>query len=166
MQKSCRLAELPSVPAGNLPLKVLEKLLDFQANVQKQFDGGSAKFVLPKQCYNLAEEFRQLLEHNRPRLVVTEPRNANHVGSIDNVSQTTPTPVRRINYAVPEAIEIDSASEGETALKPIRTLQDKKRVNGDSSQETPIKRQRMSEIPFYTPSIKRRSMFQVAPRVG
>ena len=136
-------------------MKILEKVLVFESKLQKHFDGGSPEYTLPKQWYNLAENFRKLMADSRPML--TQPPLITNVRtSIDSFSPGTPTPAKRpSNREVPNAIAIDSDSDDEVPRKstPMPIRLDKKRTNGDNTQETPAKRIRMSEIPPFTPSI-------------
>ena len=123
----------------------------FESEIQKHFSGGNASYTLPKQWRNLAEGFRKLLSESRPLLTLS----TSHVSSsISRALQPeTPTPARRGNGSFFEAIEIDSGSDNESRLAPTSgSRSGKKRVNNDElSGETQMKRQRMSDIPLYTP---------------
>ena len=146
-------AHLPKAPTGNLPLKILEKVMRFESEIQKHFSGGNASYTLPKQWRNLADNFRKHLAESRPLLTLS---TSNVPSSNSRPSQPqTPTPAQRGNGSFSEAIELDSASDNDNESRPapksgsIRS--DKKRVNnGDLSGETSVKRQRMIDIPLYT----------------
>lgn len=130
----------------------MEQLLTFESKVQKHFDGGNPDFTLPKQWHNLAEKFRKILADSRPMLLqptlpVRTRQNA------DSPMQETPTPkpARKTHRSFQDCIEIDSASDNEVSRVPDRVV--KKRLNGDSPQDTIAKRMRMSDIPLYTASV-------------
>ena len=123
----------------------------FESEIQKHFSGGNASYTLPKQWRNLAEDFRKLLAESRPLLTLT---TLTVPGSISRPLQPqTPTPARRGNHSFSEAIEIDSASDNDLAPTSRSIRSEKKRVSkGGISGETPMKRQRMDDIPLYTPA--------------
>ena len=122
----------------------------FESEIQKHFSGGNASYTLPKRWRNLAEDFRKLLGDARPLLKLAKST------SIPRPFQPeTPTPARRGNGSFIEAIEIDSASENESRPAPMSGFiqSEKKRLgNGELSGETPMKRQRLNDIPLYIPA--------------
>ena len=153
-QLNTRLDTLPERPAGNLPLKIMEQLLAFESNVQRHFDGGNPDFTLLKNWHNLAERFRKILADSRPMLL-QPPLPVRTNQSAHSPVRETPTPAQKTHRSSRECIEIDSASDNEVPRKrvsiPDRVV--KKRVNGDSPQDTIAKRMRMSDIPLYTASV-------------
>lgn len=152
-QIDARLHDLPRAPAGNLPLKILEKIVSFEAEIQKHFNGGDAKYTLPKQWHNLAERFRKLLAESRPVMTQTA-MTAIARESKNSPLQQSPMPARRTNQSTTQAIEIDSATDGEAPQTPTPTTisirSGKKRINGEMSQNS-VKRLRMCDIPLFTP---------------
>ncbi|KAL8797763.1 MAG: hypothetical protein Q9195_000115 [Heterodermia aff. obscurata] len=154
-QLNTKLETLPERPAGNLPLKIMEQLLKFESNVQKHFDGGNPDFTLPKQWHNLADKFRKILADSRPMLLQPSLPVRNFQSADSPVQETpTPTPARKTHRSFQDCIEIDSASDNEVSKKQIPILDRvvKKRINGDSPQDTSAKRMRMSDIPLHTAS--------------
>lgn len=67
-----KLSKIPEPVVGNIPLKILEKVLEFEREVQLQIDGGSAIHPFRKLWKNYANEFIHLLKKSRPRLVMQE----------------------------------------------------------------------------------------------
>ncbi|KAL8875455.1 MAG: hypothetical protein Q9198_006194 [Flavoplaca austrocitrina] len=53
-----RLNELPEPPKGNLPLKILEKILMFENDLARHLDGGSEKYPFQKHFHAAALRFR------------------------------------------------------------------------------------------------------------
>lgn len=59
---------IPGLPAGNLPMKVLERIIAFEAEIKAQIDGGSHHYPFQKDWSQLAVKFREVLAASRPKL--------------------------------------------------------------------------------------------------
>lgn len=140
-----KLKMLPQPPAGNLPMQVLEKILKLESSLRKHVNGGSAEFPFQKDWKNLVMEFRKVLADSRPKMVLSSPpytqRRASSQATDDFPG--TPTPRGR-----DPPITIDSEDD-EPKPTPVSQRSGHKRARPDSSQFTPQKFQRMSDLPSF-----------------
>ena len=145
-----RLQQLPEPPAGNLPRQIHEKIFVFEAEAQKQFDGGDPMYPFRRDWNALVQRFRKVMADSRPLLnqpslvAVTRPTIESTCG--------TPTPARKIGMSMPITIDSDDEEvQQKSTPLPDRTSTSKKRIKMSSPQDTPSKRSRMSDIPLFTP---------------
>lgn len=66
------LKEIPELPTGNLPMKILEKILEFNGEIGRQIEGGFQDYPFQKEWYRLAMEFRGVLAESQPILVMSD----------------------------------------------------------------------------------------------
>ena len=124
------LKTIPSLPAGNLPMKVLEKIIAFEVEIKAQVDGGSHHYPFQKNWNQLVAKFRDTLTASRPKL----PR-----------PQTQPT----------QYIPIDDSEDG----SPESPLSGKKRRQNARMEVSPRKKlatkqispdkRKLSDIPVF-----------------
>ena len=123
------LSKLPKPPAGNLPLLIHSKIIEFSRSIELHLDGGSPDRPFQTMWHALIQDFRKHLADSRPLLVLPSP-------PVDSSS-------------APAAISIesdtdDNGSENVCQPKPLST---KKRQNTSSPNTQPPKRKKLTEIP-------------------
>ena len=64
--------KIPELPTGNLPMKVLEKIIEFDNEIRLQIDGGSQGYAFQKEWHQLAENFRGVLAESQPILMMSD----------------------------------------------------------------------------------------------
>ncbi|KAI4117298.1 MAG: hypothetical protein LQ338_007577 [Usnochroma carphineum] len=145
-----RLNELPQPPRGNLSLKILEKILAFEHDLHKHIDGGSEHHPFLKEWHAAAFNFRDTIASSYPRLSLSDSlTTAQSFSRLAYRLSATPTPIARRS----EVIAVESDEEGD-ATQPFTPTPSSKRkqTNSKSSQSSPPKRPRISEIPQHVPS--------------
>ena len=136
---------LPEPLTGNLPLKILERIMFFESEIHKDFDGGVPGYSFLMEWHNVAEHFRKTLADARP-LLSQPSSNPSLRHTIEG--QDTPTPTQKHSLFDPINLDSDDDAPALTATLPDRPT--KKRVS-DTSPNTTLKRARMNDIPMYTP---------------
>ena len=138
------LKALPEPITGNLPLKILEHIIFFEGEIQKDFDGGVPGHSFQMEWHNVAEQFRKTLEDSRPLLShsATPP-------AIRPTIEGQDTPTR--THTMSDAINLDSDDEDLPAsVNALPNRPSKKRSNDTTPQNTPLKRARMGDIPLHS----------------
>ncbi|KAL9603789.1 MAG: hypothetical protein Q9219_000898 [cf. Caloplaca sp. 3 TL-2023] len=144
---AARLKELPEPPKGNLSLKIFEKILAFERELHAHFDGGAEEYPFQKEWYAAAMRFRDTIAFSYPRLSLSDPQAAPHVlGRLPYRASATPIPLTQRS----EIIALESDEEGDAIQPSTPTPQSKRKQpvsNSKSSQASPLKRCRLSDIP-------------------
>lgn len=68
------LKKIPEIPSGNLPMKILETILQFNGEIGRQFEGGCQDYPFQKEWHKLATEFRKVLADSEPILSLADSR--------------------------------------------------------------------------------------------
>ncbi|KAL8839189.1 MAG: hypothetical protein Q9170_001838 [Blastenia crenularia] len=144
-----RLKELPEPPRGNLSLKIFEKILAFERDLHAQFNGGSEEYPFQKEWYAAAMRFRAIIAFSYPRLSLSDPMiTSQTVERLVYRLSATPTPVSHRS----DVIALESDEEGDTQPITLTPQSKRKQPTSRSSQSSPLKRCRLSEIPKHTTS--------------
>ncbi|KAL9019201.1 MAG: hypothetical protein Q9185_003510 [Variospora sp. 1 TL-2023] len=145
-----RLKELPEPPAGNLSLRIYEKILDFEQELRNHFDGGSDQLPFRKEWLAAAINFRNSVAESTPRLDFTNFSRTSHLqDTLPYRSSATPisTPTAKRSHV----ITLESDNEDDTTQPITPTPQRKRKQQGSkSSQVSPPKRSRLEDIPLHS----------------
>ncbi|KAL8983687.1 MAG: hypothetical protein Q9205_002137 [Flavoplaca limonia] len=142
-----RLNELPEPPKGNLPLKILEKILMFENDLARHLDGGSEKYPFQKHFHAAALRFRSTIAFSYPRLSFADSITAFTASSqLPYRSSATPTP---IGSRCSDIIPIDSDDECKATTQKERSPSKRKQPPITPSQTSPTKRSRLDQIPQF-----------------
>ncbi|KAL9040412.1 MAG: hypothetical protein Q9214_004496, partial [Letrouitia sp. 1 TL-2023] len=134
---AAKLRELPEPPHGNLPLKIFEKLLQFDNEIQQNMAGGGQNYSFQKDWHSSAIHFRQTMAYSYPRL------SLNASSTLPFRQSVTPSPSNQVN---PITIDIDSDNENPASKVTPTTPSKRKNKTTDSS---PLKRSRINDIPQF-----------------
>ncbi|KAI4162310.1 MAG: hypothetical protein LQ342_004024 [Letrouitia transgressa] len=142
---AAKLKELPEPPQGNLPLKIFEKLLQFDNEIQQNMAGGSREYPFQKDWHSPAIHFRQTMAYSYPRLSLSTSSSISTTSRLPHRQSTTPSPSNQTN---PVTINIDSDNENPASKGTPTTPSKRKNKTTDSS---PLKRSRINDIPQFIP---------------
>ena len=123
------------------------KLMKLEFELTKHFDGGFQDCPFQREWHHLSLEFRECLKNLYPLVTVTAlqtPSRKAHSSTFVGGMPSTPTPIRQL-----APISIDSDSDSEMPVKrgsASKPRLPKKRPHS-STQSTPQKAARLSEIP-------------------
>lgn len=148
-----RLKELPEPPKGNLSLKIYEKILAFEHDLRSHFDGGSEELPFRKEWLAAATQFRDTVAESYPRLNYSSLSKAPQAqGQLPYRFSVTPTPTPTSNSKRSDVIALES--DEDTTSQPITPTpySKRKQAASKSSQISPLKRIRLSQIPQHTES--------------
>lgn len=149
-----KLRELPEPLDGNLLTRLCFELRDFQSELARHFDGGYKDCHFQREWHDMTVEFRNDMAGSYPRVILTTTQTPSRQGqSSTSLSEMPRTPTLTRNNA---PISIHSDSDNEESLKPSpasRQRVTQKRPH-PSTQSTPQKYARISEIPQYKPGRK------------
>lgn len=143
------LSKIPESPAGNVLIKILEKIVEFEKEIHLQIDGGSESHTFFKCWKNEATKFRKVLVECRPicRFVDQSNRSFRETSNVEE-PWGTPTPSGR---QVPQQI----ISIDDDDIEP--EISGGKRRLGTGAEMSPCKRNptevqfsgRLIDIPYY-----------------
>ncbi|KAL8925260.1 MAG: hypothetical protein Q9208_003550 [Pyrenodesmia sp. 3 TL-2023] len=146
-----RLNELPEPPKGNLSLKIYEKILAFEHDLHRHFDGGSEELPFRKEWLVAATQFRDTVAESYPRLNYScLSETPQPQGQLPYRFSATPTPMSTSKRSDVIALESD---EDNTSQPITPTHNKRKQPASKPSQVSPLKRSRLSHIPQYTESV-------------
>ncbi|KAL8905302.1 MAG: hypothetical protein Q9207_002735 [Kuettlingeria erythrocarpa] len=157
-----RLKELPEPPKGNLSLKIFEKILAFEHDLRRHFDGGSEELPFRKEWLAAATQFRDTVAESYPRLIYSYlSKTPQAQDQLPYRFSATPTPTSTSKRSDVIALE----SDGDDASQPITPTPHSKRKQpaSKSSHISPQKRIRLSQIPQHTESHDSASISRPAP---
>ncbi|KAL9610388.1 MAG: hypothetical protein Q9167_004898 [Letrouitia subvulpina] len=140
---AAKLKELPEPPQGNLPLKVFEKLLQFDNEIQQNMAGGGQEFPFQKDWHSSAVHFRQTMAYSYPRLSLNASSSISNTSQLPYRQSITTSPANQANSIT---INIDSDNENPTSKGTPTTPSKRKNKTTDS---TPLKRSRINDIPQF-----------------
>lgn len=133
--------KLPEIPTGNLPMKVLEKILEFDGAIRRQIEGGSQEYPFQKEWNQLAMKFRGVLAESEPILEMSDlyPSSIAYANTEDRFESPLAvrprhSPASRLN-APTAYIAIDDDDED-----MIESPLNNKRRRGTPAQSTPRKK--------------------------
>ena len=128
-------------------MQVLEQILKLEADLKSHFNGGSAEYPFQKDWKNLVLEFRKIMAESRPKMVLSNPNTPYRAASqATDELPGTPTPAGR-NPPITIDSDDDDFPQKPT---PVFHRSGSKRTRTDSTQFTPHKFQRLSDIPSYS----------------
>lgn len=103
-------------------------------------------YTFQLEWHDVVEHFRKVLVDSKP-LLQQRDQGSSLYPTVEGSMQGTPTPSRRS-----AAILIDSDDDNNIIRSTLPNRSStKKRPNGATTDGTPLKKSRMSDIPFYTP---------------
>lgn len=142
-----RLKQLPEPPEGNLSLKILQKILEFDLEMRSHIDGGSEAYPFRKEWYAAAIQFRHTIAFSYPRLSLKGISAACQTPSrLPYRPSSTPTPSGRRR-------EVIDASDSEVgAAQNVTPSSKRKQPTLKPAQVSPPKRARLHDIPQHTSS--------------
>ncbi|MCJ1397446.1 hypothetical protein MMC11_000639 [Xylographa trunciseda] len=105
------LSVLPAPPAGNLPLNIHTKIVEFSHNLKLHIDGGSPDAPFQKQWHSLVIRFQTQLEESQPELVLPSTIAAEPTPTIESDSD---------GLEVVSAREFQIAQETPTRKTPLK----------------------------------------------
>lgn len=150
------LKTIPELPAGNLPMKVLERILEFEGEVRRQVDGGSQEYSFQKEWNRLAMEFRGVLKDSQPILVMSDLQRFSNGDADAGDPFVTPTPTRPASQASrPNAYQTYISLDEDEDM--VESPANKKRRHMPSTTSTPRKKTAMTVEPLS----RRPPLFQV-----
>ena len=144
-----KLRGLPEPLDGNLPARLFGELLNFEFELAKHFDGGFQDCSFQRDWYNESLEFRAIMEGSYPLVTIaTVPTPSRKVRSSTSFGGMpgTPTPIRNVALI---SVDSDSDSEEPPKISPASSKRNTKKRPHPSTQSTPQKVARMSEIPRF-----------------
>ncbi len=157
-----RLKELPEPPKGNLSLRIYEKILAFEHDLRSHFDGGSEELPFRKEWLAAATQFRDTVAESYPRLTYSYLfKTPQAQDQLPYRFSATPTPTSTSKRSDVIALE----SDGDDTSQPITPTPHTKRKQpaSKSSQISPVKKIRLSQIPQHTESHDSPSISRPAP---
>ena len=143
-----KLKELPEPPKGNLSLKVFEKILQFDGEMQKNIDGGAQEYPFQKEWHLVAMHFRRTLAYSYPRLALAASSASLSTPTSSRMPyrpSCTPTP-RQNSLSV---INVDSDEDKGFACSTPTHRPKRKQTGSKSTLTSPPKRSRLSDIPLH-----------------
>ena len=144
-----KLRELPEPLDGNLPAKLYGDLLTFEFELARHFDGGYRDCPFQREWQETSVDFRKVMESSYPVVIVaanqTPSRNARAFASFSEMPGT-PTPTRNL---APISICSDSDSEQPPKTGSASRQRIVRKRPHPSTQSTPQKVARMSEVPLF-----------------
>lgn len=152
------LMKIPELPTGNLPMKILEKILEFDGEIRRQIEGGSQDYSFQKEWNRLAMEFRGVLAESQPILVMSDLHMFSNGDADADDRFGTPLPVRphlpptSRPSAPPAYISIDDDDED-----MVESPCTKKRRHISGTNTTPRKKTAM----VVEPVLRRPPLFQI-----
>lgn len=146
------LMKLPELPTGNLPMKVLEKIIEFDGEIRRQIEGGYQDYSFQKEWNRLAMDFRGVLAESEPILVMSDlfrPSNpdASAEHRLESPLSIRPrqSPASRRN-APPVFMTIDDEDED-----MVESPSTNKRRHANSANTTPRKKPAIAAKPVAQP---------------
>ena len=152
-----KLRGLPEPLDGNLPARLYGELLKFEFELAKYFDGGFQDCSFQRDWHNESLEFRAIMEGSYPLVTIaavqTPSRKVRSSTSFGGMPGT-PTPIRNV---APISVDSDTDSEERPKVSPASSKNTKQKRLHPSTQSTPQKVARISEIPrFKTDKVDRK----------
>lgn len=136
------LTKLPELPTGNLPMKILEKIIEFESEIGRQIEGGSQEHSFQKVWHRRAMEFRGALAESHPNLIMSDLNPPSNTDADSEARFVSPMPMRPRHSPAsrqngPSAIiSIDDDDDEEMVSSPSTS----KRRHAASAQSTPRKK--------------------------
>jgi hypothetical protein len=138
---------IPELPAGNLPMKVLERILEFEGEVKRQIEGGSQEYSFQKEWNRLAMEFRGVLADSQPVLVMSDLHRFSSGDADAGDPFVTPTPARpALHTSRPNAYQTYISLDEDEDM--VESPSNKKRRYIPATSSTPRKKTAMTVEPL------------------
>ena len=145
MQIDMRLLQLPEPPQGNLPMRVLERIIRFGHALQHSIDGDTDNYPFQREWTHLIGRFHKTMYESRPILKPLMLNSIKHTVEDAHQNQPgTPTPQRHNTVS----IMLDSDDEA-----PSNSTTRKRGLAG-TPHTSPAKYTKLHEIPLHSFSPK------------
>ena len=156
-----KLRGLPEPLDGNLPARLYGELIKFEFELAKHFDGGFQDCSFQRDWHNVSLEFRATMEGSHPLVTITavqtpsrKVRSSTSLGGMPG----TPTPIRNV---APISVDSDTDSEEPPKISPASSKHITQKRPHPSTQSTPQKVARISEIPRFKTDKLGRKQFRL-----
>ena len=129
-------------------VKIIEKILAFERELHAHFDGGAEEYPFQKEWYAAAMRFRDTIAFSYPRLSLSDPLTTSQtISRLAYRLSATPTPMGQRSHV----IALESDDDDHPAPVTPTPQSKRKQTSAKTSQTSPSKRCRLSDIPKHVP---------------